>query len=232
MNISSGFSVPHIARTEQMTAHEYVYARLRYALMTGTIAPGTALKIRALAIYLGISPTPVREALRRLCSESALEVLGNRRIVVPQMSAGRFDELILLRVHLECLAAERALPYVSNILIEKMARLDERMDMAAGAGDYNALTVLNQDFHELLYTANPNQSVMPLIQSVWLQLGPFQRQVMNRVLDYYLVDRHKEILDALNTRDATALCKATEADIRDGIGRAGAEVVDKILAPA
>ncbi len=232
MNTNSGFSIPPIARTGQMTSHEYVYARLRYALMTGAIVPGTALKIRALAVYLGISPTPVREALRRLCSESALEVLGNRRIVVPQMNEGRFDELILLRVHLECLAAERALPYVSNILIEKMARLDERMDRAASGRDYNALTVLNQDFHELLYTANPNQSVMPLIQSVWLQLGPFQRQVMDRVLDYYEVDRHKEILHALNTRDAVALCRATEADIRDGIGRAGAEVMEQVLARA
>ena len=228
----TGLSVPQIARTGQMTAHEYVYARLRYALMTGAIVPGTALKIRALAVYLGISPTPVREALRRLCSENALEVLGNRRIVVPRMNAGRFDELILLRVHLECLAAERALPYVSDILIEKMALIDEQMDRAAAGRNYNALTVLNQDFHELLYTANPNQSILPLIQSVWLQLGPFQRQVMDRVLDYYLVDRHKEILDALKARNAAALCKATEADIRDGIGRAGAEVMEQVLARA
>jgi len=227
-----GFSIPQIARTEQMTSHEYVYARLRYALMTGAIIPGTALKIRALAAYLGISPTPVREALRRLCSESALEVLSNRRIVVPEMNAGRFDELILLRVHLECFAAKRALPYVSNILIEKMAHIDDRMDMAASARDYNTLTVLNQDFHELLYTANPDHSVMPLIQSVWLQLGPFQRQVMNRILDYYLVDRHKEILSALKARDTRALCKATEGDIRDGIGRAGAEIIEQVLAPA
>ena len=229
---SSGFSIPALTRTEQMTSHEYVYARLRYALMTGAIVPGTALKIRALAVYLGISPTPVREALRRLCSESALEVLGNRRIVVPRRNAGRFDELILLRVNLECLAAKRALPYVSNILIEKMALIDEQMDRAAAGRNYNALTVLNQDFHEALYTANPNQSILPLIQSVWLQLGPFQRQVMDRVLNFYEVDRHKEVLDALKTRDTGALCAATEADIRDGIGRAGAEVMEEVLARA
>ena len=158
------------------------------------------------------------------------KALGRSHIT--RMNAGRFDYLILLRVHLECLAAERALPYVSDILIEKMALIDEQMDRAAAGRNYNALTVLNQDFHELLYTANPNQSILPLIQSVWLQLGPFQRQVMDRVLDYYLVDRHKEILDALKARNAAALCKATEADIRDGIGRAGAEVMEQVLARA
>ena len=219
------FTLPEIVRDDQLTAHEYVYARLRNGLMVGTIAPGTPLKIRALADYLGISPTPVREALRRLCSETALEVLSNRRIIVPQMTIARFEELILLRVRLECLAAERALPYVSDILIERMATIDTRMDAAIREHKHDALTVLNQTFHKLLYTAYPDQVAMPLIESIWLQLGPFQRQVIDRVMRYYLVDRHKEILDALKARNAIDLCVATEADIRDGIGRAGREVM-------
>ncbi len=221
----SEFSIPEIARKPQMTAHEYVYARLRNGLMVGALAPSTPLKIRALASYLGISPTPVREALRRLCSETALEVLGNRRIIVPPMSAARFEELILLRVALECLAAERALPYVSDMLIKKMEAVDLQMDAAMQEHKYDALTVLNHSFHTLLYTAYPDQAAMPLIESIWLQLGPFQRQVIDRIMRYYLVDRHKEILDALKSRNASDLCTATKADIYDGIGRAGREVL-------
>lgn len=224
------FFIPEVARSEQMTAHEHVYARLRNGLMVGVIAPGTALKIRALAEYLGISPTPVREALRRLSSESALEVLGNRRIIVPRMTAGRFEELVLLRIELECLAAQRALPYVSDILIAGMAEIDGRMDEAVRLREFDKLTVLNQEFHQLLYVANPSQSVMPLIESVWLQLGPFQRRIMDRVMSYYLVDHHKEILKALSARDATALCRAIRADIDDGIWRAGTEVMKEDLA--
>lgn len=229
MGKKTEFHIPQIARDRQLTAHEYTYYRLRNALMVGAIEPGTALKIRVLAQYLGVSPTPVREALRRLSSESALEVLGNRRIVVPTMSEGRFEELIMLRVDLECLAAQRALPYVSDMLIRKMAAIDTSMDQALEQDQYDLLTVLNQEFHELLYTANPNQAVMPLIQSIWLQLGPFQRQVINVVMDYYRIDRHKEVLEALNRRDGTALCAATKADIVDGIGRAGARVIGQIL---
>ncbi|VAW20920.1 Transcriptional regulator, GntR family [hydrothermal vent metagenome] len=229
MSSKTEFNIPQIAKNPHLTAHEHTYYRLRNALMVGAIKPGSALKIRVVAQYLGVSPTPVREALRRLSSESALEVLGNRRIVVPTMSEGRFEELIMLRVELECLAAKRALPYVSDMLISKMAAIDTRMDQALDESNYDFLTVLNQQFHELLYTANTDQAVMPLIESVWLQLGPFQRQVINVVMNYYRVDRHKEVLAALGQRDEAALLAATKADIVDGIGRAGASVIGEIL---
>lgn len=223
------FKIPEISKDDHMTTHEYVYHRLRNALMIGAIEPGVALKIRALAEYMEISPTPIREALRRLSSENALEVLENRRIVVPLMTAEKFDELILLRIKLECHAAERGLPYMSDIIIEKMSAIDEKMNTEIKNRNYDALTVLNHEFHEVLYTANTNQTVMPLIQSIWLQLGPFQRQVMDTVMNFYLVDRHVEILDALHKRDSLALTNATESDIRDGIGRAGRDVMRKIL---
>lgn len=223
------FKIPEIPKDDHMTTHEYVYHRLRNALMIGAIEPGTALKIRALAEYMEISPTPIREALRRLSSENALEVLGNRRIVVPLMTAEKFEELILLRIKLECHAAERGMPYISDMVIEKMSSIDDAMNLEVKNRNYDALTVLNQEFHEILYTANSNQTAMPLIQSVWLQLGPFQRQVMDTVMNFYLVDRHVEILDALHKRDSLALSIATEADIRDGIGRAGRDVMRNIL---
>ncbi len=217
------FDLPKITG-DYITAHEEAYHRLRNALMVGAIAPGTPMGIRALAHYLNISPTPVREALRRLSSESALHVLDNRRIVVPEMNAGRFEELILLRVRLECLAAERALPFVSQVLIEQMATMDAEMDEAVRSKNYDTLTALNHQFHTTLYMANPDQSVMPLIESVWLQLGPFQRQIMDKVLNNYLVDHHKTIVGALWKRDHGSLCKSIEADIVEGIGRAGTEV--------
>ena len=229
MSSKIDFKIPEISKDDHMTAHEYVYHRLRNALMIGAIEPGAALKIRALAEYMEISPTPIREALRRLSSENALEVLENRRIIVPRMTAEKFEELIILRIKLECHAAERGMPYMSDIIIEKMSSIDSEMNVESRNKNYDALTVLNQKFHEILYTANAHQTVMPLIQSVWLQLGPFQRQVMGTVMNFYLVDRHAEILDALHKRDPVALSLATEADIRDGIGRAGRDVMSNIL---
>jgi DNA-binding GntR family transcriptional regulator len=213
--------LPPIACDPRATTQEQVYLRLRNALMIGAVEPGVTLTIRGLAEYMGLSPTPIREALRRLGSENAIETLGNRRIVVPRMSAGRFDELIRLRVAIEGHAGARALPYVSDVLIEDMAGLDREMDAALRQDRYDALTVLNQQFHRALYTVNPNQSAMPLIESIWLQLGPFQRQVIHAVKTHYLVDRHKQIMDALRRREPAALAAAISDDIQDGIGRSG-----------
>ena len=223
--------IPEIPPQADRTTQEYVYARLRHAIMVGAVPPGTVLTMRGIAEALDLSPTPVREAVRRLSSEHAIEVMGNRRMKVPEMSVGRFEELVALRVALEVHAAERSLPYVSDIIIDRMTVIDDQMDLSLAEGDYDRLTVLNQDFHRTLYTVNPNQVSMPVIESVWLQLGPFQRQIIKSLKEYFKVDRHKEILAALRSRDVTSLAIATESDIRDSISRSGRQLLVQQAGP-
>ncbi len=213
--------IPELPRDDGMTTQEHAYYRLRNAIMLGALRPGTALTIRGLAQQLDLSPTPIREAVRRLSSENAIEVLGNRRLKIPDMTLGRFEELVQLRIALELHAAERAFPYLSEIVIEHLRALDDRMDGAIAARDLDALTRMNQEFHKILYRLNPYQAVMPLIESLWLQLGPFQRQVIETVKMVDVVDRHKEMLAAMGARDVIALCTAIESDIRDGSVTAG-----------
>ncbi len=220
--------VPEIPMRADLTTQEYVYERLRYAIMVGAIPPGTNLTMRGLAEAMGLSPTPIREAVRRLSTEHAIEVLQNRRMTVPNMSLGRFEELLALRIALEVHAAERSLPYISNVIIDEMRAVDRQMDDALSDNDLDQLTILNQTFHRTLYRANPHQVSMPVIESVWLQMGPFQRQVIENIKEYYTVDRHKEILDALSSRDVAALLIATESDIREGMSRSARQQLTKV----
>lgn len=224
--------LPEPPQQAHATSQEYAYNRLRHSLMIGAIPPGRAVTIRGLADALGLSPTPVREALRRLSSENALAVLENRRIMVPTMNSRRFEELIALRCTIECHAAERAIPYVNEVLVDDLVRIDGRMDAALREGDPEALILLNQRFHAALYSANPDQVAMPMIESLWLQLGPFHRVAVRYVGEHYPVDRHKEIIGALRARDPIALSMGIEADIRDGVGRLGREALRKILGDA
>jgi DNA-binding GntR family transcriptional regulator len=219
------WSIPEIPRPDDQTTQEYAYSRLRHAIMTGTLTPGTALTVRGLVTKLGLSQTPIREAIRRLSSERAIEVLGNRRLKIPEMTAGRFEELVSLRIVLEVHAAERALPYVSDVKIKELEDMDGRMDESFADGDLELLTLQNQEFHRFLYRLNPDQAVVPLIESIWLQLGPFQRQIIRNVENYYVVDRHKQMLSALRNRDMVALAKAVEGDIRDGSVRLGRQML-------
>ncbi|MFT4144166.1 MAG: GntR family transcriptional regulator, partial [Mobilitalea sp.] len=84
------------------------YARLCRDLKAGRFAPGEKLKLRDLAAEMGISPTPVREALARLISEQALEQVGHHSVRVPVMDEERFAEVRELRLVLEGRAAARA----------------------------------------------------------------------------------------------------------------------------
>ena len=103
--LTAVFKIPELTTKEDLTTQETAYQRLRNAIMFGTIPPGASLTIRGIAELLEVSPTPVREALRRLSTEGALQLLNNRRVVTPEMNLKRFDELIKLRVLIECHAA-------------------------------------------------------------------------------------------------------------------------------
>src|SRR5690606_16038197 len=136
-----------LERPEGMTTHEYAHRRLRQAIMVGSIRPGESLTIRGIAEAMESSPTPVREALRRLSSEGALRVLDNRRIMVPRMTADRFSELVSLRSVLEQHAARRAVPHITRPRIDRLVEIDRAQDEAIARKDNTTALLLNQEFH-------------------------------------------------------------------------------------
>ena len=217
-------------RPDSMRTHEFAYQHLRGMIMLGAIKPGKALTIRGLAETFSMSPTPVREALRRLSSEGALQVLDNRRIMVPTMTPERFEEILALRIMLETHAAARACPYISEKQIDELVVIDADIDAAIAAHDREQALLLNQRFHRQMYLVNPDQIVMPMIESVWLQLGPFLGVAMEHVKDLYTIDRHAEALAALRKRDESALKDAIAADIRDGVGGIDRVSIEKLFA--
>ncbi|WP_207462346.1 GntR family transcriptional regulator [Azospirillum sp. SYSU D00513] len=221
MSKDAALDLPSLERGARETVGQWVYRSLRAAVMIGRIPPGQPLTIRGIAEALGVSTMPVREALRRLSAEQALEIRDSRRVLVPHMTPARFRELCELRIALETHAAERALPYITPARIEELAAIDRGIDEAHAAGDQERATILNQEFHRAIYTANPHQISLSLVESVWLQLGPFVRLALSRLREHYKIDRHSEALAAMRRQDAFALRIAIEADIRDGIAHVG-----------
>jgi len=221
MDKKSPIKITLTERDESVTITQWVYQTLRNAVMYGEILPGRVLTIRELAGILDVSPMPVREALRQLAAENALEIQGNRRVMVPKMTAMKFNELCEARIAIESHAAARALPYIDNDRLEQLRSLDSMIDQAQEEDNLDQISILNQNFHRALYTANPHQVTLPLIESLWLQLGPFMRMATSELEEHYLVDRHNEAMSAIERKDAYALQMAMAADIREGIAFAG-----------
>ncbi len=195
-----------------------IYAELRNRLVTGRLSPGHELSTRRLAAELGVSQTPVRDALSRLAAEGAVSIRSKRRILVPAMTPERFADLLRCRLLLEPEAAVQALPFLGEKKIARLREADAALDRAVVEGDADAYMRNNHTFHFTLYRANPGATHTQLIETVWLQFGPFMRVVFNRMLDANLNDQHQAAIAAITRGDADGVRRALESDIADGMG--------------
>jgi DNA-binding GntR family transcriptional regulator len=218
MNAETGINLDILDSIVEETSQEWVYRALRFAIMSGQFQPNQALTIRQIASLLDVSAMPVREALKRLTAEGALTIKSNRRIIVPTLIPARLSELIELRVELESFAAIRALPYVNSDLISQLEGLNEKQNAAFEARDFQGIILENQNFHRTLYSAHPHSVTMPMIEQVWLQIGPLHRLSVAKLPEHYTHDRHCDIMDALKSQNPFGLKSAIEADIRESIG--------------
>ena len=211
--------LPIPKRAPGETIHQWVFRGLRRAIMSGAFPPGQAVTIRGLAEAMDVSAMPVREALRRLVAERALALLDNRRVRVPKMTAERFDELYAARTALEMEAAARALPLIDAARLERLRDINQSIDDAILRTDMETVVAQNFLFHLTLYSARPDSVLVPLIESVWLQTGPFMRAALEDFPtedDGY--DYHQVALAAIAAKDEAELRRAIAGDIRTGIG--------------
>lgn len=100
----------------------------------GRFAPGQPMTIQGLAEMLGAGMTPVREAIRRLTSESALETLGNRRVIVPCVTQQQRDDVYFLRLKIEPELAARAVKNATKQYIKELSEIDKDVNVAIDAG--------------------------------------------------------------------------------------------------
>lgn len=212
-----------IFRTPQQDEglNSFVYAEMRQRLVTGRMSPGHELSTRSLATELGVSQTPVRDALSRLAAEGAVSIRSKRRVRVPPMTTARFDDLLHCRLLLEPEAAALALPHLTPEHVQRLREIDATLDQAIASGDADAYMSANHAFHFTLYRAQPKETLAQLIETLWLQFGPFMRLVYGRVSNAKLNDSHQAAIRAIEAGDAEALRAAIAADIADGMGLIG-----------
>ena len=198
-----------------------VHEELRRRFVTGKVMPGKSLSTRSVALELGVSQMPVREALSRLAAEGAVEIRSKRRIVVSAMTEARFRDVLRCRELLEPDAAAEAMPYIDAARLKQLAAVDDALGRALKTGDVEAYMECNFEFHFLIYRALPRPTTLQLIETLWLQFGPHMRAVYGRFGTVDLVDQHQVALGAIRDGNATLLRRAILADIQDGMGLIG-----------
>ena len=113
------------------------YRKLRDLILFGEIAPGQAVTIQCMVERLEAGMTPVREAIRRLTSEAALNLQDNRRIIVPELSDRNMSELYFLRKMLEPQLVALATARADKEDIVRLALIDADLDHVINTGAIN-----------------------------------------------------------------------------------------------
>jgi DNA-binding GntR family transcriptional regulator len=180
---------------------------------SGDFLPGERLVESQLAVQLGISQAPVREAIRDLVSAGFLEREPHKGAIVRMLSDDDLREIYAIRGPLDALAAELAAPHVTDEHIETLTEIKEKMLEMARAEDFIAAARFDWQFHMLIVELAGNRLLQRIYNS--LQLSQYiliSMRRSNQSLEN-LAGRHQAIIDALQTRDKETVRQAMLAHI-------------------
>ena len=211
--------VDHLAPVETANLHQQVYAQLRQALMAGKFQPGEKLTLRGLAAAIGTSIMPARDAVLRLTAERALEPHG-RSVRVPVMDIDRLEDVLRFRIALEGEAASLAAERATARDLVAIREADRRVTRAQKAGKIDIIVATNQEFHFAIYRAAHSDLLQSMIETLWLQIGPYLGQLLSMAgpgetaVD---LSAHADMIGAIERGDGAGARAALAADLKDSV---------------
>ena len=191
---------------------DVVFENLRTAILDGNLKAGQRLMEVQLAEQLGVSRTPIREAIRKLELEGLVVMLPRKGAYVANMSFKDLIDVLEIRATLEGLAASLATERRSDDDVVELEKLAKEFETCVREADVEGVLKKDVDFHEKIFLMANNKKLYQLITSLWEQVHRFRvTYVSNYDASLSLVDEHNRILEAIKAGD-TELAKkyATE----------------------
>lgn len=191
------------------TLAERAYDKIKEALCSGTIRPGEILSESQLAEEMGMSRTPVREALRALASEDWLEIKNGVGAYVKPLSAKDMEDLYEIRCLLEVQAAKTSVYYITNEEIDELDQQFRSLFMECERGDSpepKRFSVLDWKLHELIVERCQNNYIKVIMRNNNSNMRRYQylsAEALHDIRESTL--QHLKILELLRNRDAEAL---------------------------
>jgi DNA-binding GntR family transcriptional regulator len=211
--ILAATAAPGLEPVQPALLHEQVYVALKYKVMAGHFEPGEAVTVRRLAEQFETSPMPVREALRRLVSQNAFEALPNRTVRIPEFSPEKVRSLARVRAEFEGTAAAWAAETITKPEIQALMRLYAAECTAVERDDAIALLDANRELHFSIYEAARCPPMLPCLETLWLQVGPYLGflKIDDKVRE--VMTLHLDAIRALKCRDAEGARRAIAENI-------------------
>ncbi|NWG13056.1 MAG: GntR family transcriptional regulator [Acidobacteria bacterium] len=193
-------------------ASDAVYQIIRERILTHFFPPGMRLNLREVAEKIGVSMTPVKDAVNRLENEGLIEVRPQSGTYVTQIVADEVAEIFEIRMALECFAAERAVNYVDRASIEKLRRiLDELEQPTPDEQARSAYVNRDFEFHTQIVALSNNKTLLEFYHGVDARIKVARMLYSNERWTRRVKQassEHNEILERLQAKDGEGLVKA------------------------
>jgi DNA-binding GntR family transcriptional regulator len=204
-----------MARIQRVVLSEQVKDFIVDAIQSGELLPGDRVVESALARQLGVSQAPVRDAIRDLVMMGFLETEPHRGTSVRSFSPEEQYEVYIVRAALESLAARLAATRMSDGDEKKLQEILDEMIDASQEHDLDRTTRLDNEFHETILEIAGNK----LLHQLWQRLQFGYWTIATARMAYwdleYLAARHRELLEALRTRQPERASEAMRSHIED-----------------
>ncbi|MEM9435271.1 MAG: GntR family transcriptional regulator [Pseudomonadota bacterium] len=202
--------------SEQLSHGDAAYAAILTAIRAGDYAPGDRLRETDIAKRVGLSRTPIREALRKLESDGIVEHRPRVGSVVRQLRHSEVVELYEMRLVLERTAAELAAKHAVDAQVAELEAINT--SIAGSLADPPAAAALNQQFHQMLYRAARNRFLLEAASSLnnaLMLLGPTTLADEERIST--VCRQHQQIIDGIRASDEEAAGAAAEAHLEGSL---------------
>lgn len=188
--------------TAGLRSADMVYQTVRNAILEGELAPGDRLLEERLATDLGVSRTPVREAIARLEAERFVERTARTGLIVAVVSQREIEDVYAVREVLEGLAARLCAEVASESDRQRLALVEDEMERAAQADDSDALYRINRELHDEIARASRNDTLRHFLQQIRYTLvryGPTTMSHPGRAEE--AVRQHRALIAAIAAHD-------------------------------
>lgn len=188
---------------EYKPLRDVVFENLREAIVEGTLTPGKRLMEIQLAEQLGVSRTPVREAIRKLELEGLVVMIPRKGAYVSNISLKDVVEVLEIRASLEGLAAYLAAERISDEGIAKLEKIAQEFDQYKEEDNLEELLKKDTEFHECIFKATGNNKLHQMINMLWEQVYRFRfMYISDQQSTININQEHQMILEAIKSRNS------------------------------
>lgn len=194
---------------DYLPLRDVVFNTLRQAILRGELKPGERLMEIQLANKLGVSRTPIREAIRKLELEGLVLMIPRRGAEVAEITEKSLRDVLEVRGALEELAVKLACQKITDEQIAELRAVEKEFEQALNSGDVTVYAEADVKFHDVIYHATDNQRLIQLLFNLREQMYRYRVEYLKREEAHgTLLMEHKKIIETIANRDMDAAVDA------------------------